>query len=112
MRRLISRLRPYWLIAALVVIAVMETRRRLTHPVLDALPPLGLSALLLLVALLFMVNPKTPVHAPYTMAAPVRGRWAALNSPGQKLPSHGGDSWDSTPQWISSSQQLPQPHPK
>ena len=90
MRRLISRLRPYWLIAALVVIAVMETRRRLAHPALDALPPLGLSVLLLLMALLFMVNPKTPAHETYTMLAPVRGRWAALNSPGQKLPSHGG----------------------
>lgn len=90
MRRLISRLRPYWLIAAFVVIAVMESRRRLSHPALEPLPPLGLSALLLLAAILFMVNPKTPVHEPYTMAAPVRGRWAALNSPGQKLPSHGG----------------------
>ncbi|WP_181255932.1 M23 family metallopeptidase [Nesterenkonia sandarakina] len=36
-----------------------------------------------------MINPKTPEHETHVMSAPVRGRWAALNTPGQQLPSHG-----------------------
>ena len=51
--------------------------------------PLGLTEALLLAAVCLLINPETPEHEPYTMQAPVRGRWSALHSPGQKLPSHG-----------------------
>ncbi|RNE48249.1 M23 family metallopeptidase [Corynebacterium alimapuense] len=90
MRRAISRLRKFWLIVVVVVFSAMVAGRNgLQVPFLESIPPLGLSAALFLAGIFLLVTPKTARHEPYVMAAPVRGRWAALNSPGQKLPSHG-----------------------
>jgi hypothetical protein len=48
-----------------------------------------LSTALLLLALAFVRPRGAPDREPEVVAAPVRGRWTALNSPGTKVPSHG-----------------------
>lgn len=40
-------------------------------------------------SLLVAVAPVADDVGPVALASPVRGRWAAVNSPGQRLPSHG-----------------------
>jgi hypothetical protein len=55
------------------------------------LPPLtatGFAVVVVGVALFLPCN-RHPDHAPYTVQPPVRGRWIAVKSPAQKLPSHG-----------------------
>lgn len=46
---------------------------------------------------LAMFWPGAPAVEPHAVAAPVRGRWSALNAPGTKRPSHGthghGQTW-------------------
>lgn len=89
MRRRISSLRPLWLVTAFAGVVLVSLHSRFSHPLLDAVPPLALSSALFFSGVLFMINPKTSEHDPHVMAAPVRGRWVALNTPGQQLPSHG-----------------------
>ena len=57
--------------------------------VTTSIPPLALATTIFVSALLINVAPRAAEHAPYRMSAPVLGQWAALNTPGQKLPSHG-----------------------
>lgn len=81
MRRRIAHLTTWWQRAFIASIVV---------------PPfLGMSfwvQLALLVgtfALSVVRPPRDPDRAPLEVLPPVRGRWAALNSPGTKVPSHG-----------------------
>lgn len=90
MRRTISRLRPlWWAVVIGTVLIITALTEGVSVPLVEDLPPLSLSALILLSVALIYVSPRTPEHEPVVVAAPVRGRWAALNTPGQQLPSHG-----------------------
>ncbi|MDF9715808.1 hypothetical protein INN71_05345 [Nocardioides sp. ChNu-153] len=51
--------------------------------------PAVVAAALVALSLLVAVAPRSPVGAPVRLAPPVRGEWTAVNSPGQRLPSHG-----------------------
>ncbi|EXF25760.1 peptidase M23 family protein [Nesterenkonia sp. AN1] len=90
MRRTISRLKPLWLVpvffgATLGVLSLFGA----VPSFIEAVPSLVVIAAIALGVVLMAVHPKAAEHEPHVMAAPVRGRWAALNSPGQQLPSHG-----------------------
>lgn len=90
MRRIISRLKPLWLVpvffgATLGVLSLFGA----APGFIEAVPPLVVIAVIALGVVLSAVHPKAPEHEPHVMAAPVRGRWTALNTPGQQLPSHG-----------------------
>ncbi|GAA1158146.1 M23 family metallopeptidase [Nesterenkonia sandarakina] len=90
MRRAISRLKPLWLVpillgALLGVLGVLDV----VPDFVAAVPPPVIVTAIALGVVLFAVHPRAEAHQPHRMAAPVRGRWAALNTPGQQLPSHG-----------------------
>lgn len=90
MRRTISRLKPLWLLpifmgVALGVVSIFGA----VPSFIDAVPPWLMITVITLGVVLSAVHPKAPEHEPHVLAAPVRGRWAALNTPGQQLPSHG-----------------------
>ncbi|GAA1149662.1 M23 family metallopeptidase [Nesterenkonia lutea] len=90
MRRAISKLKPLWhgLVLMGFVLGVLGVLDAV--PVfVAAVPPLVLITLIGLGVVLGSVHPRAEEHEPCAMAAPVRGRWAALNTPGQQLPSHG-----------------------
>ncbi|MGO1551851.1 MAG: M23 family metallopeptidase [Micrococcaceae bacterium] len=50
---------------------------------------LGVVAMIVAGILLAQVAPRAEPHEPVQLQAPVRGRWLAINSPGQNIPSHG-----------------------
>ncbi|QFG21501.1 M23 family metallopeptidase [Actinomadura sp. WMMB 499] len=56
---------------------------------------LGLTGMVLVIAGLlvfaagFLIKPGEPARAPVRLGAPVRGRWVPVNSPSDKVPSHG-----------------------
>lgn len=90
MRRTISRLKPLWLLpifmgVALGVVSIFGA----VPSFIGAVPPWLMITVIALGVVLSAVHPKAPEHEPHVLAAPVRGRWAALNTPGQQLPSHG-----------------------
>lgn len=90
MRRAISRLKPLWLLpifmgVALGILSVFGA----VPSFITSIPSPLIIAVIALGVVLSAVHPKAVEHAPRVMAAPVRGRWAALNTPGQQLPSHG-----------------------
>ncbi|KUG58882.1 M23 family metallopeptidase [Nesterenkonia jeotgali] len=90
MRRTISRLKPLWLLpifmgVALGVLSIFGA----VPSFIGAVPPWLMITVIALGVVLSAVHPKAPEHEPHVLAAPVRGRWAALNTPGQQLPSHG-----------------------
>ncbi|WP_218220307.1 M23 family metallopeptidase [Nesterenkonia sp. Act20] len=90
MRRAISRLKPLWLLPVLLGITLgVLTVFDAVPDFVRSVPSLLLLIVIALGALLSGVHPKADEHDPHVMAAPVRGRWAALNTPGQQLPSHG-----------------------
>lgn len=93
MSRAVSRLRRLWSLLALVAILVI-----LADIVVRAVGPASLltSALVftaigvfLVSSLLIGVAPRNDRAGPVELDAPVRGSWVAVNTPGQKLPSHG-----------------------
>ncbi len=90
MRRAISRLKPLWLLPILlgVTLGVLGVLGAVPDFV-RSVPSMVLLVVIALGALLSGVHPRAEEHEPHVMAAPVRGRWAALNTPGQQLPSHG-----------------------
>lgn len=90
MRRIISRLKPLRLVpiffgAAQGVISLFGA----VPDFIEAIPSRVVFEAILLGLVLVAVHRKAPEHEPHVMAAPVCGRWAALNTPGQQLPSHG-----------------------
>lgn len=90
MRRAISRLKPLWLLPVLlgVTLGVLGVLGAVPDFV-RSVPSTVLLVVIVLGGLLSAVHPNADEHEPYVMSAPVRGRWAALNTPGQQLPSHG-----------------------
>lgn len=86
MIRTLARLRPLWsvvLVVSLLLIPLM---------LVGLVPPgwaSGAAAVIVVTALLLGVAPRTPQHRSFSMVAPVHGSWLAVNSPGQRLPSHG-----------------------
>lgn len=94
MRRRISASRPVWrilllvmyLLLVLIVVGYLFPAAAL--PLGTGQVPLvllGIGAFSLLTA----IGPRTGRIEPVALAAPVRGTWVAMNSPGQGLPSHG-----------------------
>lgn len=85
--RTLSTLRPLWSIIVLLSVAVALPLLLLgVLPVSWALP---IAVAIAMSSLLIGAAPRAAEHRAITVSAPVRGRWIALNSPGQKLPSHG-----------------------
>lgn len=80
MRRAIARWQSWWL--RLFVLAI------LVNLVLPAPFPLDL-ALMAVPFALSLIRPPVSDRGPVELAAPVRGCWVALNSPGTAVPSHG-----------------------
>ena len=88
--RAISRLKPLWRTLFLGGIGLVTLNGFDFAPeVTTSIPPLALATTIFVSALLINVAPRAAEHAPCNVSAPVLGRWAALNTPGQKLPSHG-----------------------
>ncbi|GIF41510.1 M23 family metallopeptidase [Actinoplanes xinjiangensis] len=88
MKRAIARRQTWWL--RLFVISVVVT---LVLPDVPLLLDLPIKALLLALAL---VRPPRSTKPPVDLAAPVRGRWVAINSPGTGTPSHGVRAYGQT----------------
>ncbi|WP_265520711.1 M23 family metallopeptidase [Oerskovia flava] len=80
LRRGVAGLMPlwFWLFVLAVVGAVVVEAPSATGMVLPAL----------FLALAFVRPPRTD-HDPVGVASPVRGRWTAINSPADAVPSHG-----------------------
>ncbi|EFQ82132.1 peptidase, M23 family [Aeromicrobium marinum DSM 15272] len=97
MTRRIAALRPVWdtLLALLGLLVVVDVGTAVVPglPGLDL--PGGFQLVALVVGLFIVLNlligfaPTADDEGPVELAAPVRGRWVAMNSPGQQLPSHG-----------------------
>jgi murein DD-endopeptidase MepM/ murein hydrolase activator NlpD len=80
MRRRIARWQTRWFwLFLLAVPAARLVRWPVVAEVLATGVPLALA----------FVRPPRRDRPPVELAAPVRGRWVALNSPGSKVPSHG-----------------------
>lgn len=97
MRRAIASLRPLWgglmgllllLVAVEVILGLVPGLPPLRLEPGYLLPLVGFSALLAL-TLLCNVAPRPSHREPVELESPVRGEWVAMNSPGQRLPSHG-----------------------
>lgn len=90
MRRTISALQPLWraliclgsLMIVLDVVGVLD-------PPAGVVWVTGVVGVLLAAGLLLNVGPDAETESTVHVAAPVRGTWLALNSPGQQIPSHG-----------------------
>lgn len=97
MTRRIAALRPLWDagLAVLVLVVVVDVGSALVPGLPDVRPPGGSAAIPVVVALfvvlmgLVAVAPRADDEGPVMLPPPVRGRWVAMNSPGQKVPSHG-----------------------
>ncbi|GAA2081133.1 hypothetical protein GCM10009821_22120 [Aeromicrobium halocynthiae] len=97
MTRRFAALRPLWdvCLALVVLVIVADVGTALLPGVSNLGPPGGSAAIPVVVAVfvvlmgLVAVAPRAEDEGPVTLAAPVRGRWVAMNSPGQKVPSHG-----------------------
>lgn len=98
MVRGIAGARVVWarLLAALFVLMVVDV----LSAVLDVVPGDGLlpggfatvgAVIVAIAALSFLMNvaPTAATRPPVELAPPVRGTWTAVNSPGQRVPSHG-----------------------
>lgn len=90
MMRVIAALGPLWRLLFLGLLLVIV----LLLSGVIALPggPLSVIAVILLLPLFAVVmslGPRATPQEPVEVLVPVRGRWLALNSPGQSIPSHG-----------------------
>lgn len=87
MMRVLSTLRPLW-----SIIAILSGIVALPLLLLDVLPAswaLPVAMAIAISSLLIGAAPRAADHRAVPVGSPARGRWIALNSPGQKLPSHG-----------------------
>lgn len=93
--RTISSLRPLWsallgaLYAIIVYSVVAVAVPALPFPSSSAAIGIGIVAAIVVLILLIAVAPRAEAREPVEVTAPVTGTWAALNTPGQQLPSHG-----------------------
>lgn len=79
-RRVIARWQAWWIRLFVLTILVDLT--------LGIPFPYDLTLLLAMI-LLALVRPPRSTAEPLELAAPVRGTWVAINSPGSSTPSHG-----------------------
>jgi hypothetical protein len=87
MKRTIARWQTWWLrLFVVVVIAFI---------VLPVPQPFDLMLMAVPLVLAFVRPPRSP-REPVELAAPVRGRWVAINSPGTAVPSHGVKAYGQT----------------
>lgn len=97
MTRRIAAFRPVWDagLALLMLVVVVDVGTTLLPGVPSADLPGGFVPVAVVIALFVVlmvlvgVAPRADDEGPVTLAPPVRGRWVAMNSPGQKVPSHG-----------------------
>lgn len=82
-----------WLATALIVVTAVVDRW-LTSPFGLVLGVVTAAVFLLAVALYLRVG--TPRAAPLPVTAPVSGRWSAMNSPADHVPSHGMHAYGQT----------------
>ncbi|HLT16689.1 MAG TPA: M23 family metallopeptidase [Acidimicrobiales bacterium] len=80
MRRAVARWMPWWLRGIVLVWALDR---------IVGLPAAALLAYPVLLVAAFTRPPRRDDEPPAELLAPVRGRWSALNSPADKVPSHG-----------------------
>lgn len=93
MRRTVAALRPLWRVLLLVpVLLITYDLVAIVVPAAEGLGGgvlLGAVATMLVLIGLLSTGPKVTGQEPARLVPPVRGRWVAVNSPGQSLPSHG-----------------------
>lgn len=82
MRRALAGLHATWI--RLFVLSVVAFSVIVEVPMV-----VGLGVPIGLLALAFVRVPRQPARQPIEVAAPVRGSWVAVNSPGTRVPSHG-----------------------
>lgn len=84
LRRVVARWSTWWIRLLVGISLVFIVMRELGVPV----PGLPVAVVLGILAVLYYVRPPASQRAPARVGAPVSGRWVAINSPGQKVPSH------------------------
>ncbi|MEH0057799.1 MULTISPECIES: M23 family metallopeptidase [Auritidibacter] len=90
MRRTISGLRPVWRIVILAgLLLIVADLTGIFSPPAGLAWVLGVVGLILVGYLLYRTAPVSEPREPAALRSPVRGRWLAVNSPGQGVPSHG-----------------------
>ncbi len=96
MTRVIARRRRIWALLLAIVFAfiALDVTLVLTDASVSVMPGglVGIAAIALAIvtlSLLIGVAPRADDHPTAELLAPVRGTWSAINSPGQRLPSHG-----------------------
>lgn len=90
MKRRIAALQPLWqALLGLGFLAIILDVVGLMDPPGGIVWVTGVVAVLLVAVLLLNVGPEADSPSPVHVAAPVRGTWLAMNTPGQQVPSHG-----------------------
>ncbi|WP_120004168.1 M23 family metallopeptidase [Nesterenkonia muleiensis] len=90
MRRAIAALGPLWRVLLLtVILAVVLDLTGVIDPPGGGWWVLFVVALGLGLVMAISIGPSARSQKPVEVHSPVRGRWLALNSPGQAIPSHG-----------------------
>ncbi|MBF0698212.1 M23 family metallopeptidase [Actinomyces bowdenii] len=84
-RRGISRWTDWWFRLLLIAMLLVLLSR---HVIVEVPAGVGLIVIVICVVLVY-IRPPASGRSPVRVGAPVRGAWAALNSPGQAVPSHG-----------------------
>jgi Peptidase family M23 len=90
MRRAVARLQTTWIRLFVLSVTVFAVADLALPFVVRVGVPVGL------LVLGFVRAPRPPQREPVEVAAPVRGRWVAVNSPGTKVPSHGVRAYGQT----------------
>lgn len=93
MKRLIASLQPLWqMLLGLGFLSIILDVVGVLDPPGGVLWVAGVVVVLLVVGLLMSVAPDADSPSTVHVAAPVHGRWLAMNTPGQQIPSHGTKS--------------------
>lgn len=93
MKRLIASLQPLWqMLLGLGFLSIILDVVGVLDPPGGVLWVAGVVVVLVVVGLLMNVAPEADSPSAVHVAAPVRGRWLAMNTPGQQIPSHGTKS--------------------
>lgn len=90
MKRAVAALQPLWqTVLATGFLAIILDLAGVLNPPGGILWVLGVVAVLVVSGLLLNTGPDADSSHTVEVAAPVHGRWLAVNSPGQRVPSHG-----------------------